>query len=163
PSQYALTSSLGMDSGFLMLNDLIPGLCPGGGEDCQANPLSLQIIAPSGWKIATNEKPVEEIYRIADPERAIFFLGRLRESSVTVRSMNIRVAVAGTWDFSDDRVFDLVRAIAAEQARIVGSVENGDFLVTLAPFPLPLTGLRSSGVTFGRSVVLQLNPHTDSA
>src|SRR6185436_17150980 len=50
---------------------------------------------------------------------------------------------------------------AREQAVIIGGKEHGDFLVTLAPFPQPLTGLRSSAVTIDHTVVLVLNPNNN--
>jgi predicted metalloprotease with PDZ domain len=44
---------------------------------------------------------------------------------------------------------------------MMGHQEQGDFLVTLTPFPVPLTGLRSAALTRGRSVVMMLNPGPD--
>ncbi|MCI0525265.1 MAG: hypothetical protein L0Y75_08400, partial [Acidobacteria bacterium] len=38
-----------------------------------------------------------------------------------------------------------------------------DCLITLAPFPQPLTGLRSSAITLGRTGALMLNPNDDAA
>src|SRR5262245_33600267 len=45
---------------------------------------------------------------------------------------------------------------------MVGGASPGDSLVTLAPFPQPLTGLRSSAVTLKRTSVLALNPNSDA-
>jgi predicted metalloprotease with PDZ domain len=163
PSQYALISSLGPQSGFLYPGDLLPRLCAVDQANCAANPVKLQVIPPSAWKIATTEKATGGFFEIAAPQRALICLSNFRERTVTANSMSIRLIVAGAWDSSDEEIFKLAELIAREQAAIVESGETGDFLVALAPFPLPLTGLRSSAVTIGRTVVLQLNSNSDSA
>lgn len=165
PAQYALVSSLGVEAGFLMPGDLLPRLCPdrAGVEGCDApNRTRLQIIAPQHWRIATTEKASGGFFEISDPRRAAFFLGRLREKSVMVGPMSLRVAIAGEWAFGDEEVFELAEAIAREQAAMIGGA-TADAFVALAPFPQPLTGLRSSAITLGRTVALMLNPNNDPA
>jgi len=166
PSQYALVSSLGDEAGFLMLGDLLPRLCPDhvGDADCDGfvNQEQLQIITPQSWQIATTEKRGAEFFEISDPRRAVFFLGRLREKTVAVGAMNLRIAITGAWSFADEDVFKLAEAVAREQAAIVGGASAADSLITLAPFPQPLTGLRSSAVTIGRTSALMLNPNNDA-
>jgi len=164
PSQFALVSSLGETAGFLMPGDLLPRLCADEPACNEAmKPVRLQITAPQGWQIAATGKRGEEFFEIHDPQRAIFFLARRREKTIVAGAMNVQIAIAGDWGFGDEEVFKLAEAIAREQAAIVGSREKGDFLVTLAPFPQPLTGLRSSAVTIGRTVALMLNPNNDPA
>ncbi len=167
PSQFALVSSLGDDAGFLMLGDLLPRLCrdDAGDADCDGvmNPARAQVVAPPSWRIATTEKNGGEFFEIGDPQRAVFFLGRLREKTAAVGAMNLRVAIAGDWSFADEEVFKIAEAIAREQAAMVGGAAPGDSLITLAPFPQPLTGLRSSAVTLGRAGVLMLNSNNDAA
>ncbi len=164
PSQFALVSSLGDTAGFLMLADLLPRLCADESACDEAMPpVKLQIATPQGWQVATTEKRLEEFFEIQDPRRVVFFLARLRDKTIAVGSMNVQIAIAGDWSFGDEEVFRLAEAVAREQAAIVGSAERGNFLVTLAPFPQPLTGLRSSAITIGRTLVLMLNPHSDAA
>ncbi len=167
PSQYALVSSLGNEAGFLMLGDLMPRLCAAGTPEANCeeivNQVQLQIIAPQSWGIATTEKENEDRFEISDPRRAVFFLGRLRERTVTVGATRLRVAIAGAWGFADQDVFRLAEAIGREQAAIIGGDVASDCLITLAPFPQPLTGLRSSAITLGRTGALMLNPNDDAA
>lgn len=166
PAQYALVSSLGAEAGFLMPGDLLPRLCPDreGGADCDAtNRTRLQIIAPQHWRIATTEKMIGEFFEVGDPRRAIFFLGRLREKTVAVGAMSLRAAIAGNWAFGDEEVFKLAEAVAREQVAMAGGAAAADALVALAPFPQPLTGLRSSAITLGRACALMLNPNNDAA
>ena len=163
PSQYALISSLGQDAGIFMMGDMIPRICVGD-ENCTApqNILRLKIDPPAGWEIVTTEQREGDAFQIADSSRAIFFLGHIRESTAKIGRMNLRITIAGEWGFQDPVVFSLAESIAREQAALIGGNEQGDFLVTLAPFPQPLTGLRSSAVTIEHTVILLLNPNTDA-
>jgi predicted metalloprotease with PDZ domain len=165
PAQYALASSLGPVAGCLLLADLLPRVCAEAEGDCRemAARVRLRILPPEGWQVATTEERRGEFFEIADAQRATFFLGRLRERALHVGGMRLQVAVAGPWDFADEQVAGLVEALAREQAALIGGKEQGDFLVTLAPFPLPLMGLRSSALTRGRTIILLLNPDADRA
>ncbi|HKQ79372.1 MAG TPA: hypothetical protein VJ810_37100 [Blastocatellia bacterium] len=166
PSQFALVSSLGNEAGFLMLGDLLPRLCPDQApdEDCDAlvTQTRLRIAPPPSWRIATTEKRDAEFFEIGDPHRAVFFLGRFREKTAAVGATKLRMAIAGDWGFADEDVFKLAEAIAQEQSAMIGDGRVADSLVTLAPFPQPLMGLRSSAVTLGRTSVLMLNSNNDA-
>lgn len=163
PAQHALVSSIGADAAVLMMADLLPRICSEA-EPCETtNPTTLKISAPNDWQVATTELQRNGVYELADPSKAVFFLARFRERTTNVGNMNLRTAVAGQWNFRDEDIFPLAEAIAREQAAMIASREQGEFLVLLTPFPQPLTGLRSSAVTVGRTAVLLLNPNNDSA
>lgn len=163
PAQFALCSSVGTDAAVLMLADLLPRVCRGG-QSCETtNRTRLKIAVPNGWQLATVESQREGVFDIPADSRAVFFLAKFREQMTNLGAMNLRVAVAGEWNFSDEEIFPLAAAITRQQAAMIGNREQGEFLVTIAPFPQPLTGLRSSAVTLGRTVVLMLNPNNDSA
>lgn len=163
PAQHALVSSLGSEAAVLMTADLLPRICPAA-ESCESvNSVRLQIAAPLNWQIVTTERQEDDKFELADASKAVFFVGRFRERAAKIGEMNLRVAVASEWNFSDEEIFPLAEAIAREQATMIASRERGDFLVVLTPFPQPLTGLRSSAVTIGRTSVLLLNPNNDSA
>jgi hypothetical protein len=154
PGQHALVSSLGPEAAVLMAADLLPRVCPGE-SNCEG-PARLRIAPPAGWTVATGETRDGEDFAIADPSRAVFVLGALRERQAKLGDMILRTAVAGSWSLGDDDIATLIEAIAREQSAMVGGREAGAFLVTLAPYPQPMTGLRSSAVTIGRTVVLLL-------
>jgi len=163
PSQYALVSSLGADSAVLILADLLPLVCPAekiGDERNQS--ARLKVAPPEGWQIATTEPRQNDFFDIADISRAVFFLGRLKTQPAKIGRMNVLIAMTGEWNFLEAEVFRLAEAIAREQSLMIGSQEKGDFLIALAPFPQPLTGLRSSAVTVGRTALLLLNPNNDA-
>jgi predicted metalloprotease with PDZ domain len=167
PGQYALVSSLGPESGFILLSDALPQVqtvgASGEGEGRrEAAPVRVQLSLPDGWQTATTEEQRGEFYEVADAARAVFFVGRLRAETRRVGEMELQTARAGAWSFSDEQATELAKAIAREQAAMIAGRERSRFLVTLAPFPLPLTGLRSTALTRGRTVILLLNPDNGS-
>ncbi len=162
PSQFALTSTIGTDSAVLMMADLLPRVCSSE-QGCESNnPTRLKISTPKDWQLATTELERDGGFDFADSAHAVFFLARFREQTTQIGQTNLRVAIAGEWNFSDQDIFPLAADIARQQAAMIGSREQGDFLVTIMPFPQPLTGLRSSAVTIGRTVVLMLNTNNNS-
>ncbi len=162
PSKYALTSSLSPQFGLLLLSDALPSLCGVNQVTCESSAVRLKFQLPDEWQVATTEPEKFGAYDVANVERAVFFFGPLRTQNINVEQMRLQVALAGDVSLSDVQVNLLVEAIARQQATMIGSREVGDFLVTLAPFPVPLTGLRSSALTRGRSIVMMLNPDADS-
>lgn len=162
PAQFALVSGIGAQTAVLILADLLPYFCVGE-ESCAPSHLAatVKIAPPAGWRIATTEPGRGDGYDVPDLSHAVFFLGRLREQTAKIGQMNLRIALGGEWNFRDQEMFSLAEAIARDQQQMLGGMEHGEFLVTLAPFPQPLTGLRSSAVTLGHTVVLLLNPNND--
>jgi predicted metalloprotease with PDZ domain len=160
PMQYALASSLGPEAGYLMLADLLPRICTGNAPDCidAGGGVRLEIVPPDGWRVATTEPGDGHHFQVADLNQAVFFLGPLRAERLEAGGMELEVALAGRWDFDDALLFRLAATISRTQSRMIGGAERGPVLVTLAPFPLPLTGLRSTALTRGRTVILLLNP-----
>lgn len=153
--QHALVSSLGPEAGVLMPGDLLPAICDQQGR-CSRR-VRVRIDPPNGWTVASASERSGEAFELHEDSEAVFFVGRLRERLHPIAGMNVRAAVVGNWKFSDDEFFVLVESIAREQAAMIGSRETGDFLVTLAPYPQGVSGLRSSARTLGRTVVLMLH------
>ncbi len=162
PSKYALTSTLSPQFGFLLLSDVLPNFCAVNKAECEALAVRLKFQLPNEWQVTTTEPESFGAFDVAHVERAVFLIGKLRTQIINVEQMKFRVALAGDTSLSDVQVNLLVEAIGRQQATMMESREQGDFLVTLTPFPIPLTGLRSSAVTRGRSIVMMLNPDTDA-
>lgn len=164
PGQQALVSSLGPEAAVLLSADLLPRVCANE-EECETMlaRARLRITAPDAWQTVTTEVLRDDYFELAEAARAVFFLGRLRQRTTKLGPLNLRIALSGAWDFADEQIFDAAIIIAREQAAMIGGAEAGDFLVALAPFPQPLTGLRSSAVTIGRSAILLLNPGAEPA
>lgn len=162
PGRYALTSSLGPHAGFLLLSDVLPSICSVNEPMCAWQSVRLKLHLPDEWQVATTEPESSQIFEVAEINRAIFFVGNLHTHTVQVEQMRIQVAVAEGTNLSTTQIIALAEAIARKQAAFIGSREQGNYLITLAPFPVPLTGLRSSALTRGRSVVMMLNPEPDA-
>lgn len=157
PSQYGLVSSLGPQSGILHPVDILPQICSESANDCAESPVRLRVDPPDGWKSIISSEAKDGVFEIAQPSSTLILLGQFREREFSAGSMRLRAVIAGAWGFSDEEFFTLAESIAKEQASMIESRESGDYVVTLTPFPLPLTGLRSSGICVGRSAVLMLN------
>ncbi len=162
PSKYALTSSLSPQFGFLLLSDVLPALCAGNKAECESLTVRVKFQLPETWQVATTEPESFGAFDVADVARAVFFIGQLRTQIIQIEQMKIHVALAGDTRLSDVQVNLFVEAIARQQATMMESREQGNFLVTLTPFPIPLTGMRSSALTRGRSIVMMLNPDADA-
>lgn len=162
PSKYALTSSLSPQFGFLLLSDVLPALCVQNKTACESLAARVKFQLPDEWQVATTEVESFGAFDVADVERAVFFIGKLRVQTFQVEQMKMHVALAGDAGLSDVQINLLVEAIARQQATMMQTREQGDFLVTLTPFPIPLTGMRSSALTRGRSIVMMLNPDADA-
>lgn len=155
PGNYALTSSLSREAGFLLLSDLLPEICIS--NQCQDNNLQLSLKLPAEWSTATTEAKTDDFYTIPDWRKATFFIGKLRRKTLQANQMKVEVAIAGEHSIRDEEVTNIAKAIADEQSKMLGAVNKNNYLVTLAPFPIPITGLRSSALTRGRTVIMMMN------
>lgn len=168
PGQYALVSSLGPDAAVLYPADLFPSIESSGlssGEPLAERP-SIEIKSPADWRVAAgggSSAAGGGNGEDASAEREAYVLGRLRERALEVGGLRLRLAIAGSWPFADEEIARLAETIARAQAAMIGSEARGDHLLALAPFPLPLTGLRSTGLARGRTVALLLNPGNDAS
>lgn len=161
PGRYALTSSLSAEAGFLLPSDALPEVCTA--SQCEPARVRLRFQLPADWRVATTELESAGVFEVADPRRAVFFLGPLQTHTMRIGEMNFQFAIAGQTSWPATEIAALVEGIARQQAAFLGSREQGNYLVTLAPFPVPLTGLRSVALTRGRSIVMMLNPEADAA
>lgn len=160
PGRYALTSSLGAQAGFLLLADALPEVCQDG---CAAPTVHLRFQLPGDWQVVAAEQEQAGMFAVTDMHRAVFFFGKLQTQTMQVGAMKLQFAVAGETRWPVAEIASVVESIARQQAAFMASREAGNYLVTLAPFPVPLTGLRSAALTRGHSIVMMLNPEADAA
>jgi predicted metalloprotease with PDZ domain len=162
PGRYALTSSLSAQAGFILLADALPEVCAASQSTCERSSVRLKFQLPNEWQVATTEPEAAGVFTVADARRAVFFLGKLQMQTRQVGEMKLQLAVVGQPSWPVAEIASVVEAIARQQATWIGSREAGNYLVTLAPFPVPLTGLRSVALTRGCSIVMMLNPEADA-
>ncbi len=157
PSQYSLVSTLGPQAGIFHAADIAPTICADPDARCRETPLRLRVDPPEGWRSYAASAGDLNGYDIPEPSRAMILVGPFREREFAVGAMRVRALVSGKWSFTDDEILGLAETIAADQAAMIDGKGEGAHIVAIAPFPLPLTGLRSSGICTGNSAVLMLN------
>jgi predicted metalloprotease with PDZ domain len=155
----AHVSWLTTDRGALMPGDLLP------------LPLArarLSFKLPEGWRLVSPDstlapkgdggKPVvpdgpSAALVFEDADSAILFAGLgVRERAARVSGMDVRVAVAGEWAFTDEEVGGAVASILREHAKTFGGVPGSGALVVLAPPPHPATFSEWSAETRGATI-----------
>jgi len=157
PSQYSLVSTLGPQAGIFHAADIAPIICSDPDVRCRETPLRLRINPPEGWRSYASVAVDSGSYVIPEPSRTVILTGPFRDREFAAGGLRVRALVSGKWSFTDDEILGLAEMIAVEQAAMIGGKGEGAHIVALAPFPLPLTGLRSSGICTGKSAVLMLN------
>ncbi|MDT7602305.1 MAG: hypothetical protein QOF61_302 [Acidobacteriota bacterium] len=112
---------------------------------------------PDGWKIASPVKSdAAGVFDFADAESSLVFAGQdVRERVANVRGMELRVAVAGDWAFTDQEVAETVTAIVKEHAKTFGAMPSKTALVVVAPFPRQASASQWAAETRG-AIVLYL-------
>lgn len=130
----------------LMPGDLLP-LPPGRAR------VSLKI--PAGWKLAALENSdAAGVLDLADAESSVIFVGRdVREKSARVRGMELKVAIAGDWAFTDAEAVEVAATILKEHARSIGDVPRRQALIVLAPFPKEASASQWAAETRGGTVL----------
>jgi predicted metalloprotease with PDZ domain len=133
---------------------------------------------PDGWKLASPEKATDTAPQktnaapqktngasafetdaagaseFEDAESAVVFSGQdVRERLVRVNGMDVRVAIAGEWVFTDDEVADVIASIVREHAKMVGVTPRSSALVIVAPPPRRATFNEWSAETRGGTVL----------
>jgi hypothetical protein len=147
--------------GALMLGDLLP------------LPLARAHISfklQDGWGIVSSEKnsstsngatktgarlnePSGIIEDFADAESAIIFAARdARVRDVRADGMDVRVAIAGEWAFTDQEIDEMIVSIIREHAKTFGGVPGDLALVVVSPPPHAASPAEWSAETRGATV-----------
>lgn len=141
-------SWLTADRGLLMLADLLP---------VPLKSAKVELSIPAGWQVSTNEaRNAAGAFEVADPERAVFALGRdLKERRGRAGSLSFTLVSAGDWAFTEGEAADSAAEILKiHQETAGGSPRQSPTIVLL---PLPQTGAGAnlwSAETRGSTVVL---------
>lgn len=139
------------DRGVLMFADLIP---------LQIQSLSAEFVLPEGWTVESSfARDADGRYDVAEPEKAVFLIGRaLRKSSTTVESMPIDVVLSGKWPFKDRDALNRATSVMQKYLALTGFRLPGQSMIVIAPLPInePKTSWKAE--TRGSTVVLLINP-----
>ena len=147
----AHVSWLNEQKGLLMLSDLLPQFPQNKKLDAR-----VRFVLPSGWRIATNENKVSNgEFTVSDAERAVFLVGRdFRERVGWIGKTEFRLAIEGTWLFSEEEVIGMASQILEEHRRNLGDIATPRVQLFLMRFPRETSMERWRAETRGSTIVL---------
>lgn len=138
----AHTSWRTSDGALLMLDDLLPQAMPA--ARVAVNP-------PPGWAVAANSRQyAQNVFQIADPERAVIFLGSQIRERPAGRS---RLLISGEWLFSDEEASAMAESLLKEFEGLFGKL-SGDVVIRIAKFPTSQTHGQWEADTRGRTLTI---------
>lgn len=106
-SSAAHASWVSADTGLLMTRDLLP-------HGLMTDAISVKFVLPDNWKLVTSESANGGAHALRDVTRSLFVVGSgLRLIPVSAPGVDLQMAVAGTWHFTDAEA----AAMAAEVYR----------------------------------------------
>ena len=139
------------DHGVLMFADLIPVEVLG---------LSVQFVLPVDWSVqSSSPRNVDEIYEVAEPEKAVFCVGRdLRQSTSTVDGMTLDVVLSGKLPFKERDVVERARSVMQRYLALTGFRLRDNSAIVIAPLPIKDRNTTWKAETRGSTVLLLINP-----
>jgi hypothetical protein len=140
------------DRGFLMFADLVP---------LEIHSPSAEFTLPDGWTVeAPFPRDANGHYDVAEPEKAVFFVGRsLSKTSGTVEGMDLEVVLSGKWPFKERDALDPAISVMQKYVALTGFRFPGKALIVIAPLPVSDIKTGWKAETRGSTVVLLINPN----
>jgi hypothetical protein len=144
------------ESGFLMLADLLP-------EDLTE--VLVEFTLPDGWTAQSSfEVLTGRQYQVAEPDRAVFFIGRsLRVQSKRVNGVMIDSVIDGSWPFKDAAVLNAAGKVLEKYISLTGLKLTAKNVVMIAPLPVAVGSVKWRAETRGSTVVLLMDPQATTA
>lgn len=141
------------DRGVLMFADLIP---------LEINSLSAEFVLPDGWTVeAPFQRDANGQYDVAEPEKAVFFVGRsLSKSTGKTDGMDVEVVISGQWPFKERDALDRAISVMKKYLALTGFRLPGKSSIMIAPLPVSDYKGGWKAETRGSTVVLLINPNT---
>jgi hypothetical protein len=120
----AHVSWLTADYGILMLADLLPQF------------QTANILVETDFGLP--EKKIVADNRLSKVENTVFFIGKnWREREVKLADKNhiFKLAINGTWQFSDEEAVEMTKSIMEEYGKLFGDLPMPNSQIILSPFP----------------------------
>jgi hypothetical protein len=142
------------DRGVLMLADLIP---------LEVHSLSAEFVLPVNWAVeSSSPRNVDEVYEVAEPDKAVFCVGRdLRKSSTTVEGMPLDVVLSGKWSFKERDALEPATSVMQRYLALTGFRLRERSVIMIAPLPIKDRKTGWKAETRGSTVVLLINPDAE--
>ena len=150
--QPAHVSWLTVDSGLLMLADLIPtGLSPHG--------VDVSFDVPEGWRVYSSEAADRSgTYSVSNPSKAVFLVGaHVNSKSRSVERTRLDVALVGNWPFKEERVANGAERVLRKYFELTRFRLQAAANLVIAPATLS-RGEKWQAETRGSTVVLVVDP-----
>lgn len=150
----AHVSWLSGERALLMLGDLVP---------ISAAPVSaiVELALPAEWAVfSTAPQRADKRFAVADPEKAIFAVGRdLRYHAERISGVDLTLVTAGDWPFAPAEAMKTTSAVLKEQQMLFDGAPPAErALVVLTTFPSRVRAQRWSAETRGSTIVLLQEP-----
>jgi predicted metalloprotease with PDZ domain len=147
-SAAAHVSWLSTESGMLVMDDLLP-------QPTDKLNVRLTLELPAGWRmLSTDDRPAEQILNIADAQRSVVFVGRNWRVR-PVGNTQMRLAIAGEWQFTDDAAANAAAAIYESYKKAFGPPPSGPAAqIVLTKFPTEVGLANWEAETRGSTVVI---------
>ena len=145
-------SWLAVDRGFVMFADLIP-------QDIET--LSAQFKLPTGWIVESSiVSDSNARYTVAEPQKAVFLVGRLlRKSSTTIDGVNLDVVLSGVWPFKEAEASRVASTVLQKYLNLTGFKLPDKATIMIAPLPVTTGKSEWKAETRGSTIVLLANPN----
>jgi predicted metalloprotease with PDZ domain len=117
-----------------------------------------------GWRLDATSPCVGNRILVPDCEELPFTLavsGEYRNLARTVAGIEISLAIADSWSFADEEIFDVVCRIAAEEIALFGSSPRSRYLFVCDANPVMGERFDYYGIHYGGSMMLLLDRRLD--
>ena len=150
PANVSHVSWIAGDYGLLMLADLLP-------QDFAS--ISLRFELPGGWGVTSSNSGDANLYQVAAPEKAIFFIGRsFSRVSEAVDEVPVTTVIGGNWPFKERDAFTSAANVMKSYVKLTGFKLPGGAFIMIAPLPVRVGDTKWRAETRGSTVVLLIDP-----
>lgn len=138
------------DYGLLMLADLLPR---------DFTDVLIRFELSGGWGVTSINPSDGNAYRVATPEKAVFFLARaFGKETRKVDGMSYTTVLGGSWPFKNDDAIKSAGAVIKQYLELTGVKLPAGAFIIIAPLPVKVGSVKWRAETRGSTVVLLIDP-----
>ncbi|MEP7213136.1 MAG: hypothetical protein ABI791_08680 [Acidobacteriota bacterium] len=147
PSSSAHASWINSDTGFLMLDDILP-------QGSQA--AAVKLVLPDSWKsVSLDQAGDASSFKFASAADAVIVIGkRIKTSNAEVDGVSLQLATSGDWLFTEAEALAMATEIYSEYRKIFGAPHAGSAQIAIARFPVQVSPGNWQAETRGRNLTI---------